>query len=114
MYQSLEVPEATTRRYANIPVMSAEDDDPLRADYDPALMFLNDLKASLLNCIYDLQGGTYNIDFQHAYHGTLAFFFDSYGGSVIGAVWDPSLFVERPFRVLADYSSTPSVSRKGS
>ena len=50
---------------------------------------------------------------QRIYHGTLEFFFDAYGGCVIGAVWDPSIVDERPFRVLADYSTMPSVSGYG-
>lgn len=46
---------------------------------------------------------------QRIYAGTLEFFFDVYGGSVIGAVWDPSVLSPRPFRVLAEYSSAPVV-----
>ncbi|EJD08517.1 Nrap protein [Fomitiporia mediterranea MF3/22] len=87
-HQALDVRESTSQRYANIPTASGEDDEPLRVDYDPALMYFHDLKRM--------------------YQGTLAFFFDAYGGEVIGGVWDPGLVgVPRPFRVLADYSSTP-------
>ncbi|KAL5504875.1 UTP22 [Sanghuangporus vaninii] len=93
-HQSLDPGDVPKRRYANIPVVASEDDELLRVGFDPALMFFNDLNR--------------------IYHGTLEFFFDSYGGSAIGAVWDPSLFEERPFRVLADYSTMPSKSDENS
>ena len=49
-----------------------------------------------------------NVNFvQHIYAGTLEFFYDAFGGSTIGAVWDHSVLTPRPFRVLADYSSIP-------
>ncbi|KAL5521182.1 hypothetical protein ACEPAG_9105 [Sanghuangporus baumii] len=89
-HQSLDPGDGLERRYANLPAVASEDNEPLRVGFDPALMFFNDLRR--------------------IYRGTLEFFFDSYGGNVIGAVWDPSLFEERPFRVLADYSTMPSNS----
>ncbi|KAI5119545.1 hypothetical protein M0805_008531 [Coniferiporia weirii] len=74
-------------KYANIPSSLPENDQPLRVNFDYARMYYNDLKR--------------------VFAGTLEFFFDPYGGSVIGAIWDPSLFDAKPLRVLADYSSMP-------
>jgi U3 small nucleolar RNA-associated protein 22 len=46
--------------------------------------------------------------FQRTYKDTLHFFFDLVGGDRIGAVWDPSVKQQRPFRVLGGFSGVPN------
>lgn len=81
--------------------------------FDPACAFFEDLRVS--NLYLALQADLTCIR-QSTFAGTLEFFYDSFGGTTIGAVWDPSVICQRPFRVLSEYSSTPStralVSRK--
>ena len=47
-------------------------------------------------------------DLQRVYADTFRVFYDPFGGERIGAVWDPSLKVSRPFRVLGGFSSAPA------
>ncbi|KAH6905454.1 pre-rRNA processing protein Utp22 [Coprinopsis sp. MPI-PUGE-AT-0042] len=46
-------------------------------------------------------------DLQRTYADTFRLFFDCYGGTQFGGVWDPTLKTSRPFRVLGGYSSKP-------
>lgn len=41
------------------------------------------------------------------YKDTLQFFSDPIGGDCIGAVWEPSVKQQRPFRVLGGFSGVP-------
>jgi U3 small nucleolar RNA-associated protein 22 len=45
---------------------------------------------------------------QRVYKDTLQFFFDPIGGDRIGAVWEPSVKQQRPFRVLGGFSGVPN------
>ncbi|KAF7977526.1 hypothetical protein HWV62_3290 [Athelia sp. TMB] len=47
-------------------------------------------------------------DLTRVYKDTLRFFYDSYGGDNIGAVWDPTVRLPRQFRVLGGFSSIPA------
>ncbi|PPQ96699.1 hypothetical protein CVT26_010251 [Gymnopilus dilepis] len=55
--------------------------------FDPAQLFVDDL--------------------QRIYADTFKVFYDPYGGTQIGAVWDPTLKEPRPFRVLGGFNSVP-------
>ncbi|KAH9829045.1 Nrap protein [Rhodofomes roseus] len=46
-------------------------------------------------------------DLKRVYEHTFVLFHDPLGGHMFGGVWDPSLKVPRPFRVLGGYSSMP-------
>jgi len=73
-------------RYAN--VQPQKDNLALRPGFDPAQFLFNDIKR--------------------VYKDTLQFFYDPIGGDRIGAVWEPSVKQQRPFRVLGGFSGVPS------
>ena len=45
---------------------------------------------------------------QRVFADTCRFFFDPYGGHLIGGVWDPNLKEEREFKALGGYSTLPA------
>ncbi|EAU86967.1 pre-rRNA processing protein Utp22 [Coprinopsis cinerea okayama7 len=47
------------------------------------------------------------VDLQRTYADTFRLFFDPYGGTQFGGVWDPTLKTARPFRVLGGFNSQP-------
>ncbi|KAI0067104.1 Nrap protein [Artomyces pyxidatus] len=65
----------------------SDETEALRPGFDPAQLFLDDLKRT--------------------YADTIKLFYDPFGGDRFGAVWDPSLKQSRPFRVLNHFSSIP-------
>ncbi|KDR70120.1 hypothetical protein GALMADRAFT_254950 [Galerina marginata CBS 339.88] len=52
-------------------------------------------------------GQLFFADLQRVYSDTFKVFYDPFGGTQIGAVWDPTLKDPRPFRVLGGFSSLP-------
>jgi U3 small nucleolar RNA-associated protein 22 len=90
-------------RYAN--VRPQKDDLALRPSFDPAQLLFNDIKVCLEPF---LLSQTLIMLFQRVYKDTLQFFYDPIGGDRIGAVWEPSVKQQRPFRVLGGFSGVPS------
>ncbi|THH05718.1 hypothetical protein EW145_g4591 [Phellinidium pouzarii] len=116
-HQSIITPDIARRsdkKYANIPSLSSHNDQPMRVSFDPVLMYYNDLKVNGWSLRYIKITDVVSSCLQRVFAGSLEFFFDSFGGSVIGAVWDPTLSSAKPFRVLADYSSIPLTGKEKS
>ncbi|KZS89136.1 Nrap protein [Sistotremastrum niveocremeum HHB9708] len=85
--QGLDVKEELLRKAGNYVNLLQEpvQDEPVRVDFDPAIMYLRDL--------------------QRVYGDTIQFFHDPYGGSIIGGIFNPALNVARPWKVLNGYST---------
>ncbi|KAF8513050.1 Nrap protein [Gautieria morchelliformis] len=79
--------------YVNI-ASSADDGSPVRVDFNPAEMFFQDL--------------------QTAYGDVMELFYDVYGGTTIGGVWNPSVVrsEQHPWGVLLGFSSLPLAQQK--
>ncbi|KIJ40341.1 hypothetical protein M422DRAFT_68604 [Sphaerobolus stellatus SS14] len=92
------VPE--TQRYVNLiqrGSVNASSINPasVRVGFNPAELYFRDL--------------------QKVYGDSVEFFYDTYGGTTIGGVWNPSIVAEeRPWRVRLGFSSVPEVGDKKS
>lgn len=99
------------KKYANIGsnLSASVYGDTIRLDFDPVDLFIKELQVRV-------DGHTQSCDFtspheprgQRIYDDSAVWFYDRYGGTSIGGVWNPMLAPERPFRVLLGFSSQPS------
>ena len=74
--------------------------------FDPAQLFVDDLQVRPLRGIFLISTDRILLC-QRIYADTFKVFYDPYGGTQIGAVWDPTLKELRPFRVLGGFNSVP-------
>lgn len=80
-------PSVWTSGYVNLDLHDVNKQNSVRVEFNPAEAFYRDL--------------------QHTYSDVIEFFYDVYGGTVIGGTWHPDLGTPKQWKVYLGYSSSP-------
>ncbi|KAI0030094.1 Nrap protein [Vararia minispora EC-137] len=107
---------ARRSKYANMAQDPSEKNVVVRPGFDPAQMFIDDLRVRLFSATAIPLPKVLEMMLtgcQSVYSDTLKIFYDPLGGDRFGAVWEPSVRQPRPFRVLNHFSSAPVMRKDG-
>ncbi|PKY37898.1 Nrap protein [Rhizophagus irregularis] len=94
-------PNLCTRYYQNL--------NPDKSYFEKNNESLNNTKSNNILKLFELESGIkcYVNELKKIYSDTALFFYDKYGGSFIGLVWNPINFIPKPWKVNTGFSSCP-------